>query len=99
VRRGGPVQLRQAGLDRRRGHVIGLDDDRQRGGLLREGLLDPVERLHHRLDGDKIAKGVDKAADAIDKQTKGKYADKIAKGRTAAKDGLDKLDGKNDDIR
>ena len=49
--------------------------------------------------GDKIAKGVDKAADAIDKQTKGKYTDKIAKGRTAAKDGLDKLDGKNDDIR
>jgi hypothetical protein len=49
--------------------------------------------------GDKIAKGVDKAADAIDKQTKGKYTDQIAKGRTAAKDGLDKLDGKNDDIR
>ena len=49
--------------------------------------------------GDKIAKGVDKAADAIDKQTKGKYTDKIAKGRTKAKDGLDKLDGKNDDIR
>ncbi len=49
--------------------------------------------------GEKIAKGVDKTADALDKQTKGKYADKIAKGRAKAKDGLDALDGKNDDIR
>jgi hypothetical protein len=49
--------------------------------------------------GDKIAEGVDKAADAIDTKTGGKHTDKIAKGRTQAKDALDKLDGKNDDIR
>ena len=49
--------------------------------------------------GDKIASGVDKAADAIDKKTGGKHHDKIAKGRTQAKDALDKLDGKNDDIK
>ena len=49
--------------------------------------------------GDKIADGVDKAADAIDKKTGGKHHDKIVKGRTQAKDALDKLDGKNDDIK
>lgn len=48
--------------------------------------------------GDKIAKGLDKAASEADKRTKGKHSDKIAKGVTAAKDGLDKLDGKKDDI-
>jgi hypothetical protein len=46
--------------------------------------------------GDKIADGVDKAAGAIDKQTKGKHTDKIAGGAKKAKDALDKLDGKND---
>jgi hypothetical protein len=49
--------------------------------------------------GDKIAKGVDQAADLIDKKTGKKHTDKIAKGRTQAKNALDKLDGKNDDIR
>ena len=49
--------------------------------------------------GDKIAGGVDKAADAIDRKTGGKHHDHIVKGRTQAKDALDKLDGKNDDIR
>ena len=49
--------------------------------------------------GDKIAGGVDKAADAIDKKTGGKHHDKVVKGRTQAKDALDKLDGKNDDIK
>lgn len=49
--------------------------------------------------GDKIAKGVDKAAEAIDGKTGRKHSDKIAKGRTRAKDALDRLDGKNDDIR
>ena len=29
--------------------------------------------------GDKIAKGVDKATDAVDQRTKGKYKDKLAK--------------------
>ena len=49
--------------------------------------------------GDKIATGVDRAADAIDKKTGGKHHDKIVKGQTQAKDALDKLGGKNDDIR
>lgn len=46
--------------------------------------------------GDKIAKGIDQAAGAADKKTKGKYSDKIHTGRGKAKDALDKLDGKND---
>ena len=49
--------------------------------------------------GDKIATGVDKAAETIDKKTGGKHHDNIAKGQTQAKDALDKLDGKNDDIK
>ena len=48
--------------------------------------------------GDKIAKGLDKAASEADKRTKGKHSDKIAKGVTAAKSGLEKLDGKKDDL-
>ena len=49
--------------------------------------------------GDEIGKGVDKAAEAADKRTGGKYADKIDTGSDKAKDGLDSLDGKDDDIR
>lgn len=48
--------------------------------------------------GDKIAKGMDKAAAAVDKKTGGKHQDKIAQGRTKAQEALDKLDGKNDDF-
>jgi hypothetical protein len=48
--------------------------------------------------GDKIAEGIDKAADLADKQTKGKHGGQISKGADAAKDALDKLDGRNDDI-
>ena len=46
--------------------------------------------------GDKIAQGIDKAADLADKKSKGKYSDKITGGQSKAKDALDKLDGKND---
>lgn len=49
--------------------------------------------------GDQIAGGLDKAADLVDKKTKGKYRDKIATGNQKAKDALDKLDDKNDDIK
>jgi hypothetical protein len=49
--------------------------------------------------GDKIAQGIDKAAEAVDTKTGGKHHDKVAKGRQSAKDALDKLDGKDDDIR
>lgn len=48
--------------------------------------------------GDKIGRGVDKAASTLDARTGGKHHDRIAKGRTQAKDALDKLDGKNDDL-
>lgn len=46
--------------------------------------------------GDKIAQGIDRAAEAADRRTGGKHGDKIAKGRTQAKGALDKLDGKTD---
>jgi len=49
--------------------------------------------------GDKIAGGIDKAADAADKKTGGKHGKKIDTGADKAKDALDKLDGKDDDIK
>jgi antitoxin protein of toxin-antitoxin system len=48
--------------------------------------------------GDKIAQGIDKAADVANERTGGKHGDKIDKGAAAAKDQLDKLDGRDDDI-
>ena len=48
--------------------------------------------------GDKISKGIDKAAAAASKKTGGKHDDKIAKGVSSTKNALDKLDGRNDDI-
>jgi hypothetical protein len=48
--------------------------------------------------GDKIARGIDKAAGAADAKTKGKHSGQISKGAAAAKGALDKLDGKKDDI-
>ena len=48
--------------------------------------------------GDKITKGIDKAAGMADAKTHGKYSEKVEKGSRAAKDALDKLDGRNDDI-
>ncbi len=47
--------------------------------------------------GDKIAGGIDKAADAVDKRTGGKHHDKIAGATGKVREGLDKLDGKKDD--
>lgn len=48
--------------------------------------------------GDKIAKGIDKAAASASQKTGGKHDDKIAKGVSSAKGALDKLDGRNDDF-
>ena len=48
--------------------------------------------------GDKIAKGIDKAAGMADSKTKGQHSDKVDKASRSAKDALDKLDGRNDDI-
>ncbi|GAA2146745.1 hypothetical protein GCM10009844_23270 [Nocardioides koreensis] len=49
--------------------------------------------------GDKIADGIDKAAQLADDKTGGKHSEKIATGAEKARDALDKLDGKNDDLR
>lgn len=49
--------------------------------------------------GDKIAQGVDKAAQMVDKKTGGKHHDQLEQASEKTKDGLDSLDGKNDDIR
>ena len=65
------------------------------------GFLDDAKaKLTEAVDkhGDKVADGIDKAAQAIDDKTGGKHADKIATGAEKAKDALDKLDGRNDDL-
>jgi hypothetical protein len=65
------------------------------------GFLDKAkQQLTKAVDqhGDKIAKGMDQAAGAIDKKTGGKHQDKIAQGRVKAQEALDKLDGRNDDF-
>ena len=65
------------------------------------GFLDKAkQQLTKAVDqhGDKIAEGMDKAADAIDKKTGGKHQDKIQQGRVKAQEALDKLDGKDDDF-
>ena len=49
--------------------------------------------------GDKIAGGLDKAGQLVDKKTGGKYSEKIKTGVDKAKGALDGLDGKNDDIK
>jgi ABC-type transporter Mla subunit MlaD len=41
--------------------------------------------------GDKIQHGLDKAAQAVDKKTKGKYSDKIHTGTGKAKEAMDRL--------
>jgi len=65
------------------------------------GLLDNAKKkLTDAVDahGEKIASGLDKAGEFVDKKTGGKYTEKIDGGLGKAKDALDKLDGKNDDI-
>ena len=65
------------------------------------GFLDDAKaKLTEAVDkhGDKVADGIDKAAELLDDKTGGRHADKIATGAEKAKDALDKLDGKNDDL-
>jgi hypothetical protein len=57
----------------------------------RAKLTDAVDK-----HGDKIAGGIDKAGEAVDKKTKGKHHGKIEGATSKARDALDKLDGKND---
>lgn len=47
--------------------------------------------------GDKVGGGVDKAADFVDKKTKGKYSDKIDSGVDKVKEGIDKVANGKDD--
>ncbi|MGW4226846.1 antitoxin [Streptomyces bauhiniae] len=44
-----------------------------------------------RQHGDKVQDGLDKAAQVVDKQTKGKYTDKIHAGTDKAKEAVDRL--------
>ena len=46
--------------------------------------------------GDKIVRGIDKAATTADRKTKGKYSKHIGTGRAKAKEAIDKLDDKRD---
>ncbi|MEJ7796728.1 MAG: antitoxin, partial [Nocardioides sp.] len=66
------------------------------------GLLDKMKAQAKKTadqHGDKIAKGIDKAATTADNKTKGKYSKHIGTGRSKAKEALDKLDDKRDDKR
>ena len=58
---------------------------------LRKGATKAVDQ-----HGDKISRGLDKAADTVDKKTKGKYSDQIQTGVDKTKEGLDRLDDKRD---
>ncbi len=66
------------------------------------GFLDDAkDKLGNAVDehGEKIGQGIDKAGDAADRKTGGKYDDQIDSGAERAKDALKDLDGKDDDIR
>jgi hypothetical protein len=43
--------------------------------------------------GDKIAEGIDKAGEAVNKATSNKYAHQVGKAQVAAKDGVRKAGG------
>lgn len=49
--------------------------------------------------GEKIQQGLNKAGDAVDRKTGGKYTKQIRSGTSAAGRALDGLDGKQDDLR
>ena len=56
------------------------------------GILDKAKEMMGKDDNAEKAKaGVDKAADAADDKTGGKYSDKIDSGADAAKSGMDKM--------
>jgi hypothetical protein len=64
-----------------------LDKLKVQASGLKEKAVDTATK-----NSDKIATGLDKAGDFVDKKTQGKYADKIATGKAKAKEGLDKLE-------
>ncbi|CAM3504849.1 antitoxin [Nocardioides dubius] len=71
-----------------------LDNLKGKSSEIKEKATDAVDK-----HGDKIAGGIDKAADFVNTKTNGKLGDKADKVAEKAKDALDKLDGKNDDIK
>ncbi|MFJ3641142.1 antitoxin [Streptomyces sp. NPDC090108] len=58
-------------------------------GLL-DNMKDKMSDLA-RQHGDKVQHGIDKAAQAVDERTKGKYSEKIHAGTDKAKDAMDRL--------
>ena len=63
------------------------------------GFLDKMKgRARTAVDqhGDKIAQGIDKAADVADRKTKGKYSGQIRQGKGKSNHALDLVDGKSD---
>lgn len=52
-----------------------------------------VSHFAHKHEGriDQIERGLDKAANAVDKRTKGKYSDRIHSGTDRAKGAMDRL--------
>ena len=60
------------------------------------GFLDKVKKQAGTVadkHGDKIAGGIDKASDAVNKATKNKYSHQVGKAQTSAKDGVNKAGG------
>ena len=56
------------------------------------GFMDKVKGMLGQ-HGDKVDQGIDRAGDAVDDKTGGKYAGHVDKGQEAAKDQMDKLQG------
>ena len=56
------------------------------------GFMDKVKGMLGQ-HGDKVDQGIDRAGDAVDDKTGGKYAGHVDKGQDAAKDQIDKLQG------
>jgi hypothetical protein len=54
------------------------------------GFMDKVKAMLGQ-HGDKVSKGIDKAAQVADSKTKGKYSDKIRSGSAKAKDAANRL--------
>lgn len=76
------------------GHMGFLDNLKGKSSEIKEKAADAVDK-----HGDKIAGGIDKAADFVNTKSNGKLGDKADLAAAKAKDALDKLDGKNDDIK
>ncbi|GGZ36368.1 antitoxin [Streptomyces poonensis] len=68
-----------------------LDNVRARLGPAK-GRISDLAKEH----GDKVGRGLDKAAQMVDERTKGKYSDRIHTGTDKAKGAVDRLAHKDD---